>query len=96
MIGVDYDLFWTLNPKSLTPFVKAFSLKQEYDDAMHWEAGVYIRAAVASVLNKSSRYPLQPYSKTAKEAGNMELLKERFLRQAARINANFRKEENTD
>ncbi|MFA0815833.1 MAG: hypothetical protein ACC608_08570 [Anaerofustis sp.] len=28
VIGVSYDLFWTLNPKTLEPFIEAFKQKQ--------------------------------------------------------------------
>ena len=93
MIGVDYDLFWTLNPKSLQPFVKAFSLKQKYDDAYLWSLGAYVRVAVASVLSKSANYPTSPYGEQSKEV-TMESIKDRFLRQSSKINSKFRKEVN--
>lgn len=57
MIGVDYDLFWTLNPKSLTPFNKAFILKQKYDDTVAWEYGNYVRLAILSCFDKEQKYP---------------------------------------
>lgn len=60
MMGVDYDLFWTLNPKSLDPFIKAFSMKQKYDNICSWRDGMYIRMAVASVLDSSVKYPTSP------------------------------------
>jgi len=94
MIGVDYDLFWTLNPKSLFPFTKAFSLKREYDDYKLWTAGLYIRSAVASVLNKSAKYPQKPIGVSSNNECDMKTIKERFLRQANKINIQFRKENN--
>lgn len=57
LIGVDYDLFWRLNPKTLVPFHKAFFLKQQYDDTLAWSHGLYIRQAVSSVLSKTAKYP---------------------------------------
>lgn len=59
-MGVEYDLFWTLNPKSLDPFVKAFSMKQKYDNICSWRDGLYIRMAMASILDKSVSYPSKP------------------------------------
>lgn len=64
MIGVDYDLFWELNPKSLAPFIKAFKLKQRYDDAMNWSLGRYFQMAVASNFSKEAKYPPKPYMET--------------------------------
>jgi len=46
MIGVEYDLFWRLNPKSLTPFVKAFSMKAKYEDSLAWTMGMPSRPMV--------------------------------------------------
>jgi len=94
MIGVDYDLFWTLNPKSLSPFIKAFKLRQEYDDAMAWNLGRYIQSAIGSVLSKSGKYPSKPFSSTpqAKEMTPDEI-KQRVMNQMKLINARFGKEE---
>lgn len=60
MIGVSYELFWTLDPKSLAPFVKAFALKQKYDDVCNWQLGIYIQQAIAACFNKSAKYPNKP------------------------------------
>lgn len=62
MMGVDYDLFWTLNPKSLSPFVRAFEMKRKYDDEMTWRQGVYIKMAIASAMDKGNKYPQKPFS----------------------------------
>lgn len=93
MIGVDYDLFWTLNPKSLTPFVKAFSMKQELNDAQMWNMGIYVRMAVASAMNKSVRYPVKPYGIKKEQEMDSATIKEKFLQRAKEINARFRKED---
>lgn len=92
MIGVDYDLFWTLNPKSLTPFVKAFELKQKYDDMMAWTNGLYIRMAIASSLGKEAKYPKSPLSSLeTKKKTNMsaEDIKAKMFRQMKIINSRF-------
>lgn len=93
MIGVDYDLFWTLNPKSLAPFVKAFKLKQQYDDMVSWQSGSYIKMAITASFNKSFKYPNKPLlgPKDAPVATN-EVIKEKFLRQMNLINRGFGKE----
>lgn len=62
MIGVEYDLFWTLNPKSLNPFVKAFELEQKQKDSENWQLGMYIKLAVGSSLNAKIKYPKEPLS----------------------------------
>jgi hypothetical protein len=99
MIGVDYDLFWTLNPKSLSPFVKAFSLKQKYDDAIAWSQGIYIRMAIGSCLSKNTKYPEKPMmaDKVKIEPPKpmtMEEIKRRFMAHANDINVKFGKEVN--
>lgn len=86
MIGVDYDLFWTLNPKSLSPFIKAFELKQKYDDASAWRSGMYIRMAIGSVLAKGNKYPTKPLSDTGRDMTPQQI-KEKMMAQAEIINA---------
>ena len=99
MMGVNYDLFWTLNPKSLSPFIRAFELKQEYDDTMLWQSGLYIRLAIASLLDKSVKYPTKPLSSSSKvvdekmiEDKKMNNIKESFMTHMVLINNNFTKE----
>lgn len=95
MIGVNYDLFWTLNPESLQPFVKAFSLAQKNEDRKMWQQGMYIKLAVVSAFNKEAKYPVTPFSNVEKPTpkSNMEIIKERFLANAMVINkAKFGKE----
>lgn len=62
MIGVDYELFWTLNPHSLSPFIKAFELKNNHNDLENWRLGIYIREAVKSALDNKVKYPKEPFS----------------------------------
>lgn len=94
MIGVDYDLFWTLNPKSLSPFVKAFDLKQKYDDRLAWQTGAYIRYAIASVLSKGNAYPQEPFSsKGVQREMTPEEIKEKMMRNAEIINIRLQAKE---
>jgi len=92
MIGVDYDLFWTLNPKSLSPFTKAFSLKQDYDNTVAWSQGLYIRLAIASCLDGKVKYPNKPLNRGSSEPMSTEEIKRRMLAQMALVNERFRKE----
>lgn len=96
MIGVDYDLFWSLNPKSLTPFIKAFELKQKYDDSQAWLHGMYIKLAITSSLSKSSKYPIVAMSVKDdynKKMSDPKYIKAKLLRNLPLINSKFRKEE---
>lgn len=93
MMGVNYELFWTLNPKSLVPFTKAFALKQKYDDSMAWKNGAYIRMAIASCLNKSAKYPTKPLmDDQGDKPMSPEEIKRRVMAQAQLINSRFKKE----
>jgi hypothetical protein len=98
MIGVDYELFWTLNPKSLIPFVRAFDLKSKYDDRVAWQQGAYIRLAILSSLDKNNKYPSSPFmsspiaSETPEE--RQERIKDKMFRQMELLNSRFRKEDN--
>lgn len=91
MIGVEYDLFWTLNPKSFASFVKAFELKREYQDYNNWSLGMYIRSAVASVLDSKNKYPETPLTQKPKVDVN-KAVRERIIAKAISINSRFRKE----
>lgn len=94
MMGVDYELFWTLNPKSLSPFVKAFELKQKYHDFMAWNMGNYILEAIASSMSKNAKYPSKPHSEKSKDvAMTSDEIKERVRLRAIAINSRFGKEE---
>lgn len=95
MMGVDYELFWTLNPKSLSPFIKAFSLSEERVDRMAWINGAYIRMAVGSLLSKNNKYPDQPLFgvKEISEEMRQARIKEKMFMQMELLNSRFRKEE---
>ena len=92
-MGVGYELFWTLNPKSLSPFIKAFSLKQKYDDSMAWQSGMYIRMAVASCFDKNTKYPNAPILKDATIVAetDAEKIKRKFMERAEILNMRFEK-----
>lgn len=89
MMGVEYDLFWKLNPKSLTPFIKAFSLKTIQEDRLAWVTGLYIQRAISSSLNAKAKYPDRPFMDKPKnvktEMTSLEI-KEKMLERMKLIN----------
>lgn len=91
MIGVDYDLFWTLNPKSLSPFIKAFKLRREYDSTLAWELGAYVKMAITSSFNKGSKYPTAPFgTKPKDEVTSSEEIKTKFMNHMELLNSRFK------
>lgn len=101
MIGVDYELFWTLNPKSLAPFVKAFELKQQHEDTLAWVQGIYIKRAIVSAMNKEAKYPNKPMMETYTGKAKVveetpeerqQFIKDMFLIRMETINSKFKKE----
>lgn len=56
LYGVPYDLFWSLNPKKLTPFRIAYQKKIDMDAYARWEMGRLINMAVWNIKN----YPKNP------------------------------------
>lgn len=97
MIGVDYELFWELCPKTISPFIKAFMLKQKYDDTVAWQTGFYVKLAIVSALNKNAKYPTEPIGKKAEieetPETKQEEIKRKFLQQMKLLNTRFGKEE---
>lgn len=95
MIGVDYNLFWELDPNTLKPFTKAFDLRLKVEDAQSWRAGMYIQQAIASSLNKRAKYPKKPFMYDGPTQIEMtsEDIKSKMMRNMKLINMKFRKEE---
>jgi hypothetical protein len=67
-IGIDYNLFWTLNPAKLKPFVEAEKIKRKNQlDDMNcnaWLQGYYNMLAIGGAMNGSEHpYPKQALSK---------------------------------
>lgn len=67
-IGVDYQTFWNLTPKKLTPFVEAFKEKQAHAaeefraraNFSAWLQGIYIARAIGVNFSKNMSYFDQP------------------------------------
>lgn len=90
MMGVAHDLFWKLNPKSLSPFIKAFELKRKYDDEMSWMQGLYIQMAVGGIISKKSKYPENPLlSGKHGQLSEEEVIKNKVINQMEIINSRF-------
>lgn len=89
MIGVDYDLFWSLNPESLAPFIKAFKMKIDYDNRMVWQTGAYIKMAISSSFNKNVKYPKEPPTVEKREVTQEEIMA-RFMNHVEMINSRFK------
>jgi len=57
---VAYELFWTLNPQKLKPFIKAYELEnQQWSEKVNitaWLNGFYITRAIAAVLSEDNPY----------------------------------------
>lgn len=88
MIGVSYDTFWEMNPKSFGAVAKALVLKRDYEDTLLWTLGIYIKEAVSSCLSKH-KYPDVPYSKKG-SVDRQEKIKNKFLSQMAIINSRLK------
>jgi len=88
-IGVPEELFWTLNPRKLKPYVRAEEIRAERKDEEMWRMGLYVhRATLASTENvlagrKSSvRYFEEPLLATSKrESEEVALTEEQEMAQ---------------
>lgn len=69
-IGVEESRFWTLNPRLLQPYIKAYRIKKREENSMLYVQGRYfLDALLCSVGNmfksktsKPFEYPKEPYS----------------------------------
>lgn len=98
MMGIEYETFWTLNPNTIKPFVKAFELSKEYDDTMLWMQGQYIQLAVASVMDgKNNKYPTKPLTMGDEELDDeakIQNFKTKMLNVMVRVNRQLREGDN--
>ena len=83
-IGVDYDLFWSLNPRKLQPFVNSFKMKQEikteYINYHTWLQGIYFGRALVAILDKNQEYFKEPidFQKIKEQKSQEELMAMKF------------------
>lgn len=100
MIGVGYDLFWTLNPKSLQPFIRAFELSQRNNDMLAWRSGMYIKLAIGSTISDKIKYPNHPFSvdndieinEEEKSNKKMKKIKQTMMERMLVLNSRFKKD----
>lgn len=84
IIGVDYDLFWSLNPRKLQPFVESFKMKQkiktEYINFQTWLQGIYFGKALVASLDKNQEYFKEPidFQKIKEQKSQEELMAMKF------------------
>jgi hypothetical protein len=48
--GYDYELFWTLTPKTIKPFFKAHEMKVKEQVQLAWIQGTYVKRAIESSI----------------------------------------------
>ena len=99
-IGVDYVLFWTLNPKKIEPFIEAHKQKQifwqEEVNFTAWLNGVYITNAIATCFSENHQYPNMPISLSGKDEGDtVNAQAQKFDAFAIQFNENFKKHYST-
>ena len=78
-IGVPYETFWSLNPKTLKPFFEAYQIRSKREaelkgseiDISAWSVGLYVRNAIVSAFEKSVQYPQKPISIQKREEDAM-------------------------
>jgi hypothetical protein len=75
-IGIDWNTFWELNPKTARIYAKAFKQRKDEEIATinytAWLNGLYIRHAVVSAFSDSVQYYDKPLSLTAKKTAKEE------------------------
>ena len=63
-IGIPYETFLILNPRTIKPFVKAFNDKKEEERATinytAWLNGIYVSKAIGACFSKNFKYPDKP------------------------------------
>jgi len=96
-IGVDYDLFWSLNPRKLQAFVKSFKMKQkikaEYINYQTWLQGIYFGRALVATLDKNQEYFEEPigFQKIKEQKSQEELMAMKFEAWAIAFNQSLEK-----
>lgn len=74
-------------------------MKQKYDDAMAWNAGNYVKMAIANNFSKGAKYPSKPLLESvsiledekAVERKKAEEVKNRIMAHVAMINSRMNK-----
>lgn len=60
-VGIDYRLFWHLNPTKIKPFFEAdkirFKNKMSDMETSAYVNGIYVAKAIGACLSKNGKYP---------------------------------------
>jgi hypothetical protein len=71
VVGISYELFPSLNPKMIEPFMKAHNMKEEEEykqiNYTAWLNGMYVASAISACFSKNSKYPEKPYEAKKEE-----------------------------
>lgn len=82
-MDMSQELFWTLNPTTLKPYVEAYKLKKEREDAEMWRMGIYVLSAVRTGVENvlagrkaKAEYLAEPLMQTAQQEAIAENMSE--------------------
>lgn len=100
---MDYCLFWTLNPKRLEAFKKAYDQKHKYNlelgNFQAWLQGIYFAYSVGSIFSKKAEYPDKPIDFSGEDIereqtplSEEEIMAQRFQAMAIMFNHNLDKQ----
>lgn len=66
-MGMSEELFWTMNPTKIKPYVEAERKKDIKHDYWNWMLGAYVKSSIASALDKHNKYSDKPYLEKAED-----------------------------
>lgn len=69
LIGIDETQFWSMNPRRLKPYTKAYNMQKQSENTMAYIQGMYfveaLRCTIGNMFSKKSskplEYPKEPY-----------------------------------
>ena len=76
-MGVSYEEFWTLNPRKMKAYERAFRIRRKHEDANMWIMGAYVTEALGVVIGNSFgkgrklEYRKQPFSEDIVDYSNL-------------------------
>lgn len=98
-MGVSESQFWNMNPRRLTPYVKADGIRIEKENRIAWMCGIYVRDAIASCLSRDAEYPAKPIRITpmteAEKEAEAEEERQKAIDFFRRLELSFKRKEET-
>lgn len=73
-MGISYEDFWKLNPRSLTVILNGYKMKRKVMDEQNWLLGGYVFSAVSIAMGNAFK------KKSQKSVSYFEELKHPFLK----------------